>query len=92
MSVGESPIMHIKYDREKALANGVRQIYERWAKDYKIDLSQPFLVYATEKEDDGAQAYRCAPPPSLVGRSEGVYLAECAFSPCAFDKNLEDYL
>lgn len=92
MSVGESPIMHIKYDREKALANGVRQIYERWAKDYKIDLSQPFLVCAIEREYDRAQVYRCAPPPSLVGRSKLIYLGVQAFSPCAFDKNLEDYL
>lgn len=85
-------MMYIKYDREKALARAVNQIYERWAKDYKVDLSQPFLVYAIQKEYGKEQVYRCAPPPSLVGRSEGVYLAEYAFSPCAFEKNLEDYL
>lgn len=89
MSESESPMMHIKYDREKAKANGVRGVYEKWAKEYNVDLSQPFLVY---EECDGGQIYRCAPPPSLVDRSVSVYLGKQAFSPCAFDKNLEDYL
>ena len=85
-------MMHVKYDRNKALSQGVTGIYERWAKEYKVDLSQPFLVISEHVGYNGEMSYRCVPPPSLKDRSQGVWLGSHAFIPCDWDKNLEDYL
>jgi hypothetical protein len=85
--------MYVKYDREKAIANGKVDLYEAWAKDFKVDLSKPFLVLKTDHSDYGDRPdYYCEPPPSFRERRGGVYLGSKAFFPLTIEKSLEDYL
>jgi hypothetical protein len=85
-------MMYVKYDKEKAIANGKVGLYESWARDYKVDLSKPFRVLKMDHSEYGDRPdYCCEPPPSFK-KSSGVYLGSKAFSPLAIEKNLEDYL
>lgn len=85
-------MLYVKYDRAKALINGKADVYESWAKDYKVDLSKPFRVFRLDHSDGDKPDYFCEPPPSLKDQSQGVYVGSKAFSPVPLDINLEDYL
>lgn len=84
-------MMMVKFDRDKSQNLEDVYGYSEWARVYRVDLSQSFIVTDVTALK-GRKHYKCVPPPSLKDQVEAVYLSCEAFFPVDIELKLEDYL